>query len=109
MGERRKLGRDMREGFRWKWRRWMLAAALVVGGLAPIAARRGRGGADLEGSIAFGRLAWGCQPEVYIMNADGSGARNLSNDPSLDDEADLSPDGGKVVFFSTREEDTNIY
>lgn len=67
------------------------------------------GGDGLEGRIVFVRLVIGCSPEVYIMNADGSGAANLSNNPALDDEPDLSPDGGKVVFFSGRDGAAYIY
>ncbi len=69
----------------------------------------GTGGSDLEGRIVFVRLVFGCSPEVYIMNADGSGAINLSDDPALDDEPDLSPDGEKVVFFSLREDRAYLY
>lgn len=69
----------------------------------------GSGGSDLKGRIVFVRLVFGCSPEVYIMNADGSGATNLTNHPSLDDEPDLSPDGSKVVFFSLREGKAYLY
>ena len=69
----------------------------------------GMGGPNLEGIIIFVRLKSGCQPEIYVMSADGSGARNLSNDLSLDDEPDFSPDGKKVVFFSLREGNADIY
>jgi TolB protein len=43
------------------------------------------------------------------MNGDGSGATNLSNNPFLDDEPDLSPDGSKVVFLSQREGGSYLY
>ena len=32
-------------------------------------------------------------PEVYVMNADGTNPVNLSNNPSLDRFAEWSPDG----------------
>ncbi len=63
----------------------------------------------LEGRVSFVRLVFGCQPDVYIMNADGSEATQLTDNPALDDEADLSPDGEKVVFSSAREGATSIY
>lgn len=39
--------------------------------------------------------------EIYVMDADGSNQRNLSNHPGYDDEYPCwSPDGRKIVFFS---------
>ena len=67
------------------------------------------GAGGLSGRIVFVRLVLGCQPEVYIMNADGSGAANLSAHPALDDEPDLSPDGTKIVFMSTRGEEGKTF
>jgi Tol biopolymer transport system component len=75
----------------------------------PGAPQTGAAADDLQGIIVFVRLASSCQPEVYSMNADGSGARNLSNNDALDDEPDLSPDGKKVVFFSGRRGTADIY
>jgi Tol biopolymer transport system component len=43
------------------------------------------------------------------MNADGSEATALTDDPALDDESDLSPDGSKVAFFSLRDGKASIY
>src|SRR5688572_7449822 len=53
----------------------------------------GAGAEGVEGRITYVRLVFGCQPDVYIMNADGSGATALTDHPALDDESDLSPDG----------------
>lgn len=36
--------------------------------------------------------------EIYVMNADGSGIRRLTNHPLLDDWPAWSPDGAKIVF-----------
>ena len=66
-------------------------------------------GADLEGSISYVRLVFGCNPDIYIMDANGDNARPLADDVALDDESDLSPDGTKVVFFSTREGNAFLY
>lgn len=35
--------------------------------------------------------------EVYVMNADGSGLRNLSNNPAIDHRGPWSPDGTKIL------------
>jgi Tol biopolymer transport system component len=47
--------------------------------------------------------------EVYVMNADGTGATNISNHPSSDREPAWSPDGTKIVFQSLRDGDFEIY
>jgi TolB protein len=47
--------------------------------------------------------------EVYIMNADGSGQRNLTNHPALDSRPAWSPDGAKLAFFSDRDGSRDIY
>jgi Tol biopolymer transport system component len=42
----------------------------------------------------------GCDVEVYVMNADGSGQRNLTHSPATEDGgAAWSPDGRKIVFW----------
>jgi Tol biopolymer transport system component len=49
------------------------------------------------GRIAFtsGRDGNG---EIYVMNADGSGQTNLTNNPAVDDEPAWSPDGSRIAF-----------
>jgi TolB protein len=41
--------------------------------------------------------------EIYVMNADGSGQRNLTRHPGPDDYAAWSPDGRKIAFVRNRE------
>jgi TolB protein len=69
----------------------------------------GVGPDELQGRITFVRLVFGCQPDVYIMDASGDNATALAADPAYDDEADLSADGARVVFFSRREGNSFIY
>ncbi|MEM4325815.1 MAG: hypothetical protein QXU40_00755, partial [Candidatus Pacearchaeota archaeon] len=40
--------------------------------------------------------------EIYIINVDGTGLRNLTNDPAIDANPWWSPDGSQIVFVSTR-------
>jgi TolB protein len=47
--------------------------------------------------------------EVYVMNADGSGQRNLTRHAGADDFAAWSPDGRKIVFASDRDGTWEIY
>ena len=47
--------------------------------------------------------------EIYVMNADGSDQKNLSNHPGFDSNPSWSPDGRRIVFFSDRDGDRDIY
>jgi WD40 repeat protein len=42
------------------------------------------------------------QPEIYIMDADGTGAGRLTNSPGADGDASFTADGQAVVFHSQR-------
>ena len=47
--------------------------------------------------IAFADKSGG-NSEVFLMNADGGGLRNLTNDPLPDSTPVFSPDGGEIIF-----------
>ena len=47
--------------------------------------------------------------EIYLMNADGSELKNLTNHPATDDHSLWSPDGSKIVFSSERDGNKEIY
>src|SRR2546430_13923848 len=47
--------------------------------------------------------------DIYVANADGSGARRITNNPHYDAEGTLSPDGKTIVFTSLRNGDLDIY
>jgi Tol biopolymer transport system component len=47
--------------------------------------------------------------DIYVMNADGSQKRNLTNHPSFDSYPSWSPDGTKLVFYSDRDGDREVY
>ena len=42
--------------------------------------------------------------DIWIVNADGTGARNLTNHPGGDSHPSWSPDGRRIVFCSTRDD-----
>jgi Tol biopolymer transport system component len=52
--------------------------------------------------IAFeGRVAEGGASDIYVMNADGSGLRKLTDDPAYDQQPQWSPDGATIVYDNT--------
>jgi hypothetical protein len=54
-----------------------------------------------SGRIAFTRALDG-NGEVYVMNADGTGQTNITNNPAWDGFPAWSPDGSKIAFHSNR-------
>ncbi len=55
---------------------------------------------DGPGTDIFGRNA-----EIYVMNADGSGQTRLTNNRASDRYPSWSPDGRRIAFYSTRDDD----
>ena len=49
------------------------------------------------------------QPEVYVMDADGTNAARLTNSPGLDGDPSFSADGQAVVFHSQRTGHRQVY
>jgi len=61
-----------------------------------------------SGQIAFGSARDG-NPEIYVMNANGSGQVNLTNNPADDYGAAWSPDGSRIAFHSGRDGNLELY
>ena len=61
-----------------------------------------------NGKIAFNSDRDG-NYEVYVMNADGSGQANLTNNAAADFQPSWSPDGTQIAFASTRDGNYEVY
>jgi TolB protein len=59
--------------------------------------------------ILFQRRAKGKNWEIFAINADGSGLRDLTGNQSHDIDADWSPDGRRIVFRTARHGKWELY
>jgi Tol biopolymer transport system component len=72
--------------------------------------------AEPMGKIAFQRSTfnddprvWNHIPDIYVMDADGTNERNITNSPFKDYLGSWSPDGTRIVFSSNREGQHELY
>lgn len=47
--------------------------------------------------------------DIWVMNEDGTGGRNLSNHPAQEHHPVFSPDGTRIAFASDRDGNTEVY
>lgn len=59
--------------------------------------------------VAFRRMLGEMNSEVFVANADGTGARNLTNHSSFDGWPAWSPDGTRIAFASNRNSSYQIF
>lgn len=81
----------------------LLVVCLFLVGLPATATVSGQ-----NGKIAFVSDRDG-NPEIYVMEADGSNQVNLTNHPSSDRNPTWSPDGRQIAFVSDRDGERAIY
>jgi Tol biopolymer transport system component len=89
----------------------VLALALAIAAstaVLPPAAPAGATFPALNGRIAFVSDRDG-NHEIYVMNADGSNQRRLTNNSATDTGPRWSPDGARIAFTSNRNGDYEIY
>jgi Tol biopolymer transport system component len=87
--------------------RLLVATAVLGTGLVLVASPAGSAPV-VNGRIAFNSRVDGI-PEIFVMNADGSGRTNLTNNPAEDFDADWSVDGRRLAFTTTRSGGGDIY
>ncbi|MCZ6635211.1 MAG: DUF5050 domain-containing protein [bacterium] len=59
--------------------------------------------------IAFVSQLVGVDSDVFVVNADGTGLTNLTNNPAIDINPVWSPDGKQLIFVTNRDGNTEIY
>ena len=82
--------------------------SLLPSALADLELGKVKGPAITAGKIAFMSGRDG-NFEIYVMNADGSGQTNLTNNAGQDLYPVWSPDGTKIAFIADRNNITDIY
>ncbi len=59
--------------------------------------------------IAFRRMVGETNSEVFVANADGTDAHNITNHPAFDGWPSWSPDGTRIAFASNRRSSYQIF
>ncbi|MBT8286066.1 MAG: DUF5050 domain-containing protein [Flavobacteriaceae bacterium] len=61
-----------------------------------------------SGTIAFNTNRDG-NKEIYLMDANGSNLRNITNNPAMEYGPSWFPDGSKIIAYSNRDGDPELY
>jgi Tol biopolymer transport system component len=84
------------------------SAMLIIGAVALISCRSPAASLERGGKIAFMSDRDG-DFEIYVMNADGTAATQLTDNTERDTDPAWSPDGRRIAFASNRDGDSDIY
>jgi len=82
-----------------------LAIVLAIVSAEHPARGQGRG---IPSSVAFNTMRDG-NPEIYVMNWDGTNPRRITDNPATDGDPAMSPDGRDIVFTSNRAGNNDIF
>ncbi|MGH2983228.1 MAG: DUF5050 domain-containing protein [Solirubrobacterales bacterium] len=86
-----------------------LAALALAVSLATLTTRGEAAFPGEPGKISFDSTRDGTNPEIYVMNADGSEPTRLTDNPAIDRDAAFSPGGGRIAFVSERDGNSEVY
>jgi Tol biopolymer transport system component len=59
--------------------------------------------------IAYEAPGGNGKPDIFVMNANGTGRKQLTSHPARDENPDWSPDGTQIAFYSERTGNGQIY
>jgi len=86
------------------------SSPVTLDGSVNLLPRLSRNGSRIVVTRQTGGIGGGANArEVWVLNADGTGAQQLTSNGVADEEGDFSPTGDRVVFISSRDGNREVY